>query len=86
MSQFKLLDTVTNLAPIPSERLTLLESDYQFISNLPKGQVGTIVEVYKSGNQYQYLVEFADTQGCEYALAILQADEILILNYELNIA
>ena len=30
--------------------------------------------------------EFADSQGIEYAMAMLKADEILVLQYELALA
>ncbi|MGL5060812.1 MAG: DUF4926 domain-containing protein [Microcoleus sp.] len=53
---------------------------------MPAGLVGTIVEVYDTGKECQYLVEFADSQGVEYAMAVLKADEILILQYELAVA
>jgi hypothetical protein len=82
MNQPKLLDTVTNLQSIPQAKLTLLEKE---IAYLPKGQVGTIVEVYKRENKNHYLIEFADLEGCEYAMATLTAEEILVLNYELSI-
>jgi hypothetical protein len=82
MNQPKLLDTVTNLQPIPQAKLTLLEKE---ITYLPKGQVGTIVEVYKRENKNHYLIEFADLEGCEYAMATLTAEEILVLNYELSV-
>lgn len=82
MNKPKLLDTVTNLQSIPREKLTLLEQD---IAYLPEGQVGTIVEVYNRENQNYYLVEFADLKGCEYGMATLTAEEILVLNYELSI-
>lgn len=85
MKKLKLLDTVATLYPVPIERLTLLEPDYTFIESLPSGQVGTIVEVYEE-EEYHYLVEFADTQGCEYAMATLRADELLVLHYELTVA
>jgi Domain of unknown function (DUF4926) len=85
MNKPKLLDTVTNLKPIPIEQLTLVESDYTPIELLPTGQVGTIVEVYDEAESH-YLVEFADIQGQEYAMATLRADEILILRYDLAIA
>jgi hypothetical protein len=78
----KLLDTVTNLQSIPQAKLTLLEKE---IAYLPKGQVGTIVEVYKRENKNHYLIEFADLEGCEYAMATLTAEEILVLNYELSV-
>lgn len=85
MKKLKLLDTVATLYPVPIERLTLLEADYTFIESLPSGQVGTIVEVYEE-EEYHYLVEFADTQGREYAMATLRADELLVLHYELTVA
>ena len=80
----KLLDTVTNIKPIAKGRLTLVETDYK--SALPKGQVGTIVEVYDKAGKAYYLVEFANMQGHEYAMAILTADEILTLHDELRMA
>jgi hypothetical protein len=86
MKTIQLFDTVTNIKPIIQERLTLVEPNYQSIQSLPSGQVGTIVEVYNEVNPCQYLVEFADTQGREYAMATLKVDEILVLHYELTIA
>ncbi len=83
MATLNLLDTIANLNPIPADRLTLVEPDYQSIQNLPIGQVGTIVEVYE-GNVPRYLVEFADLRGCEYAMAVLHTDEVLALHYELS--
>ncbi|WP_228014567.1 DUF4926 domain-containing protein [Fortiea sp. LEGE XX443] len=53
------------------------------MENLPNGQVGTIVEVYEERDETNYLVEFADTQGCEYAMAVLKINEILVLHYDL---
>ncbi len=44
-----------------------------------------MVEVYENKSN-KYLVEFSDNEGCEYAMAILNADEILVLQYELAIA
>ncbi|MGB3405188.1 MAG: DUF4926 domain-containing protein [Microcoleaceae cyanobacterium] len=86
MKTIQLFDTVTNIKSITQERLTLVEPNYQSIQSLPSGQVGTIVEIYNEVNPCQYLVEFADTQGREYAMAILKADEILVLHYELTMA
>jgi len=83
---FKLWDSVAILKPVSNTRLTLVEPEYDSISSLPVGLVGTIVEVYDTGNECQYLVEFADSQGIEYAMAILKADEILVLHYELAVA
>nr|WP_240518587.1 hypothetical protein [Leptolyngbya sp. BC1307] len=41
------------------------------------------MEIYE-GAVRRYLIEFADLQGREYAMAILQIDEILALHYELS--
>ncbi|MEH2462876.1 DUF4926 domain-containing protein [Nostoc sp.] len=86
MNKIKLLDTIATLKPIPIERLQLVEEDYTFIKSLPSGQVGTIVRVDEQEEEYHYLVEFADTQGCEYAMATLRTNEILVLHYDLAIA
>ncbi|MBE9060095.1 DUF4926 domain-containing protein [cf. Phormidesmis sp. LEGE 11477] len=67
------------------ERLTLVEPEYQSISCLPTGQVGTIVAIYE-GESPQYLVEFADLQGREYAMAVLENSEVLAIHYELSTA
>jgi hypothetical protein len=82
----KLLDTVALLTDIPVERLTLLEPAYSAIRALPSGLIGTIVEVYEQGQSLFYRVEFSDSQGCEYALAILKASEILVLQSELAVS
>ncbi len=83
MATLTLLDTVANLKPIPVERLTLVEPEYQSVQYLPMGQVGTIVEVF-DGDLPRYLIEFSDLQGREYAMALLKADEVLALHYELS--
>ncbi len=80
------MDSVAILKPISNTRLALVEPEYASISSLPVGLVGTIVEVYETGKECQYLVEFADSQGSEYAMAMLKADEILVLQYELAVA
>ncbi|NJL91723.1 MAG: DUF4926 domain-containing protein [Coleofasciculaceae cyanobacterium SM2_1_6] len=46
----------------------------------------TIVEIYNNEEESQYLVEFADHQGCEYAMAILKESEVLAIHYELTVA
>jgi hypothetical protein len=86
MKTINLFDTVANINPISQERLTLVESEYSQLQNLPSGQVGTVVEIYEKADKYYYLVEYADNNGVEYAMAILQEDELLILHYELQIA
>jgi len=86
MEKVKLFDTVAIINPVLIEQLTLVEPDYISIQNLPPGQVGTVVEVYERAEDCQYLVEFADTQGREYAMATLREDELLVLHYELTVA
>lgn len=85
MTTFATLDTIVNLKSIDRDRLTLVEPEYQSIQKLPIGQVGTILEIYP-GESPRYLVEFADLQGREYAMAVLQSNEILALHYELTLA
>ena len=65
MHAFKILDPVALLKDLPRERLR-------------RGQVGTIVEVYKSG---RYEVEFADTDGQTLALLTLPKEALLRLSY-----
>jgi hypothetical protein len=84
MTTLATFDTIANVKSIASDRLTLVEPEYQSIQQLPIGQVGTILEVYP-GESPRYLVEFADLQGREYAMAILQPDEVLALHYELSL-
>lgn len=86
IKHFRVLDSVAILKPISNTRLALVEPEYASISSLPVGLVGTIIEVYETEKECQYLVEFADSQGSEYAMAMLKADEILVLQYELAVA
>ncbi|MBW4481697.1 MAG: DUF4926 domain-containing protein [Tildeniella torsiva UHER 1998/13D] len=79
------LDTVANLKAIARDRLTLIEPEFESIQQLPAGQVGTVLEVYE-GESPCYLVEFADLEGREYAMAVLSPDEVLPLHYELPLA
>ncbi len=86
MNNILTLDTVAIINPIAKERLTLVEPAYQSIESLPSGQVGTVVEVYEREGNKQYLVEFSDDKGREYAMAILEEHELLVLHYDLNVA
>jgi Domain of unknown function (DUF4926) len=81
----KLLDSVALLNAVPVNRLTLLEPDYDNIEQLPSGLIGAIVEVYEREDGVFYRVEFSDAQGCEYAMAILRAEEFLVLQSELAV-
>jgi hypothetical protein len=62
----KLLDVVALLRDVPRYKLR-------------RGQVGTIVEAYKSG---RFEVEFSDNDGQTYALATLPAGSLLRLSYD----
>jgi len=86
LENFRLLDSVAILKPISNTRLALVGLEYASISRLPVGIVGIIIEVYDTGKECEYLVEFVDSQGSEYAMAMLKADEILVLQYELALA
>ncbi|NJR65589.1 MAG: DUF4926 domain-containing protein [Leptolyngbyaceae cyanobacterium CRU_2_3] len=82
----KLLDTVALLKDIPANRLTLLEPAYASVSHLPAGLIGAIVEVYEQRGDRFYQVEFSDAQGCEYAMATLNAEELLVLQSEVAVS
>ncbi len=83
MEDIKILDIVALLQPVPMTRLSLVEPEYESLSSLPKGQVGTVVETHYLDEKPYYLVEFSDHQGREYAIAHLTADELLVLHDEL---
>jgi len=61
IENFRLVDSVAILKPIFNTRLALVRPEYASISSLPVGLVGTIIEVYDTGKECQYLVEFADS-------------------------
>ena len=63
----KLLDTVALIEDMPS-------------LNLYRGQVGTIVEEYKSD---VFEVGFSDLQGRTYALETLNASQLILLRHQL---
>lgn len=87
VAKLNLLDVITNTCLIPVERLTLVELEYEHIQFLPAGQIGTIVSIYKENSpDPRYLIEFADSQGKEYAMATLKAEEVLALQFELTVA
>ena len=78
----KLLDTVAVLISLNVDRLLQVESETIAQLPLPIGLVGTVVEVYEESGRY--LVEFADGRGCEYAMSILLATELLVVHLELE--
>jgi len=73
-------DTIATLQPIPAHRFQLSELS---LAPLPRGQVGTIVEIYTTQTDPHYLIEFSDRQGRAYALVTLQSQEFLLLHYDL---
>jgi hypothetical protein len=48
--------------------------------------VGTVVDVVDQGERKHYLVEFADLEGREYAMAYLVESELLLLHYQFTAA
>ncbi len=44
---------------------------------LPRGQVGTVVEIYNQGKAFE--VEFANKNGQTYALVSLELEKLMLL-------
>ncbi len=65
-TRVKKLDVVALLADLAEPKLA-------------RGQVGTVVDDLGGGS---FLVEFSDDEGRAYALAPVQAEQILVLHYE----
>jgi Domain of unknown function (DUF4926) len=83
----KLLDTVALIVNIPRDRLSLVEQTDRLLERLPIGLVGTIVHIYgQDAAPSQYLVEFSDAEGREEAMATLNVQEFVVLQYELAVA
>jgi hypothetical protein len=81
-----LFDSVATLTPIDVTRLTLVEAREESAEQLARGQVGTVVDVVDQGESKHYLVEFADLEGREYAMAYLVESELLPLHYQFTAA
>jgi hypothetical protein len=79
-------DIVALLKPIHSNLLTLVEPEYQSIESLQKGQIVTVVEIDEFESKLYYLIEFSDNNGCEYAMARLTENELLVLQKEIVLA
>jgi hypothetical protein len=85
--QPKLLDTIALVVNIPHDRLSLVEPTDRFLELLPIGLVGTIVHIYEQDSvPSQYLVEFSDAEGREEAMATLDGQEFVVLQYKLAAA
>ncbi len=67
MSEIKYFDCVALLEDLPDE-------------NLRRGQVGTIVEIYNSGEAFE--VEFVDRDGRTYGLLALTPEQFIALSHE----
>jgi hypothetical protein len=50
---------------------------------LPRGQVGTVVEILDPVAKV-YEVEFSDDSGIPYAMLALQASQLMVLHYSLE--
>ena len=81
-----LFDSVATLNPISVARLTLVEPIEESAEQLARGQVGTVVDVVDQDEGKQYLVEFADLEGQEYAMVYLAESELLPLHYQFTAA
>jgi hypothetical protein len=85
--QPKLLDTIALVVNVPHDRLSLVEPTDRPLEQLPIGLVGTIVHIYdQDAAPSKYLVEFSDAEGREEAMATLDGQEFVVLQYELAIA
>lgn len=47
---------------------------------LTRGQIGTVVEKLRRGTEEALLVEFSDNDGQSYAMAVLQAGQLMPLH------
>jgi len=80
----KLLDTIALLVNVPTDHLSLVENENLLVSGLPIGLVGTIVHIYQHEKEpLKYLVEFSNAQGQEEAMATLDGQQFVVLQYEL---
>jgi hypothetical protein len=85
--QPKLLDTIALVINVPNDRLSLVEPTDRPLEQLPIGLVGTIVHIYEQDSApNKYLVEFSDAEGREEAMATLDSQEFVVLQYELAAA
>ncbi|WP_107666358.1 DUF4926 domain-containing protein [Cyanothece sp. BG0011] len=75
MNTIKLHDTVALLEDIKTNQFM---TDNPIL--LPKGQVGTVVEIYNKGEAYE--VEFSDKNGQTYGLVTLNYKQVICLHYE----
>lgn len=67
MNRIPLLAPVAWVLDLPEQRLT-------------RGQMGTVVEYLRSGNEDALLVEFSDEDGQEYATAEVRPEHVIVLH------
>ena len=67
MNRIALLSPVALIDDVPQRGLT-------------KGQMGTVVEFLRRGEEEALLVEFSDENGHTYAMADLKPDQLLALH------
>ncbi|MEM1168414.1 MAG: DUF4926 domain-containing protein [Cyanobacteria bacterium P01_H01_bin.35] len=75
MNEIKLHDT---LALTENIRITQFMTDKEII--LPRGQVGTVVEIYDEGKAFE--VEFANKNGQTYPLISLELEKLMLLHID----
>lgn len=67
MMHVPLLAPVALIVDLPEQQLT-------------RGQMGTVVEYLRSGNEDALLVEFSDEDGQTYAMAEVRAEQLIVLH------
>lgn len=67
MTQIPLLAQVALVVDLPELQLT-------------RGQMGTVVELLRSGNEEALLVEFSDQDGQAYAMAEARPQQLIVLH------
>lgn len=75
MNEIKLHDT---LALTENIRITQFMTDKEII--LPRGKVGTVVEIYDEGKAFE--VEFANKNGQTYPLISLELEKLMLLHID----
>ena len=75
MNEIKLHDTV---ALTESMKITQFMTNKEII--LPRGQVGTVVEIYDQGKAFE--AEFANKKGQTYALISLELEKLMLLHID----
>jgi hypothetical protein len=67
MTHIPLLASVALVVDLPEEQLT-------------RGQIGTVVEYLRTGDEHALLVEFSDEDGQTYAMADVRPEQLIVLH------